>query len=394
MNYHLMIDDKFIDDFITDNELQGSINNIFIIEGVRENMKFVKHPSISFVLSLPEYLFKLKNSLINTDKIFIHWLHEGIIDFILTLNKKIKVGLFFWGGDIVEDPEELYRKFNLESLTLNFYNNNYLKKPVYFRIYKNPINILRNYKNYISFHKPILDRLARKNEVLKRLDYFLHWNQLDYTWIKKRVKGFNAEFIPHCYGLGLDKELPELEIRKKDSIVFWLGNSATLANNHLDALKVLGRYKKEDIKILCPLSYGEAVEGPYIQEVIKYGKELFGTKFVSLCDYMPRKEYYKLFREVDIVVMWHNRTQAAGNVAAFLKMGKQVYMQPKSTLYKLFKLKYLPVSPTSFLEKLDFQELKKANHTYNFTKIHAITLDEIFLNQTEKVALLQFLNNA
>src|SRR5687767_5449021 len=121
MNYHLMIDDKFIDGFINDAEKVSSGKNVYIIEGNREISKYAKHPLITFVSSLKQYLQVLKTRLVSNDNIFIHWLHDCITDFILSLPSQNKVGLFFWAGDIVQDPDEVYKEYNYEPLSLEYY---------------------------------------------------------------------------------------------------------------------------------------------------------------------------------------------------------------------------------------------------------------------------------
>ena len=74
MNYHLMVDDKFIDGLITDAEKASPGKNTYIVEGNRATAKYVTHPLIVFVNSLEAYLEKLKTILTENDKVFIHWL--------------------------------------------------------------------------------------------------------------------------------------------------------------------------------------------------------------------------------------------------------------------------------------------------------------------------------
>ena len=40
---------------------------------------------------------------------------------------------------------------------------------------------------------------------------------------------------------------------------------------------------------------------------------------------------------VDICLMYHNRSQAGGNIFAFLQKGKKVYLKANSTIYLLLK---------------------------------------------------------
>ncbi len=358
MNYHLMVDDKFIDGFIEDAEKVSGGKNTYIIEGNRMNAKYVSHALITFVDSLDEWLDNFKKEILVSDKIFIHWLHYRLTDFILSLPAKIEIGLFFWGGEIVQDPAELYKKENYEPLSLKYFEKNLQATPKYLSITRNPLNIFRNLKRKKQHKAQLYEGLRLKYKVLSRLNYFLHWNQLDYDWIKKRVEHFNAVFEYHFYGIGLETDLPLANKLNQKTLVFWLGNSATISNNHLDALMLLSRFKKSDIKVICPLSYGDYNNNKYTQSVIKLGRELFGSKFKPITEFMLRTEYYQLFEEVDIVMMYHNRSQAAGNSAAFMQMGKKLFMQESSTVYQLFKNNQANIFVNKNLCKMDIESLK------------------------------------
>jgi len=391
MNYHLMVDDKFIDDFIIDAEKVSAGKNTYIIEGTREYAKYVNHQLITFVSSLEEFLDNLKKEILTQDKVFIHWLHYRLEKFILSLPTEIEIGLFFWGGEIVQEPQEVYKKENYEPLTLKYYEKNMQAKPRYLNITKSPLNILRNLKRRKQYKQQLNKGVKTKYRVLSRLNYFLHWNQLDYDWIKKRVEHFNPIFKYHFYGIGLETDLPLSKKKAEKPIVFWLGNSATISNNHLDALKLLGRFNKYDIKIICPLSYADYNETRYPQAVIKYGEEKFGSKFKAITEYLPRTEYYKLFAEADVVIMYHNRTQAAGNSAAFVQMGKKLFMQERSSVYQLFKKNQANVFVNKELSKMSIESLKTPLTGEEI--LHNQKILQKILNTTKKMETLESLLN-
>lgn len=361
MNYHLMIDDKFIDDFILDSEYINSGNNIYLLQGTKANAKYVKSAEVTFVECLSIYLKELKNRINLKDQVFIHWLHDEVNDFVLSLPEEIKIGLFFWGGDIVDDPEEAYINDNLEPISLRYFNEHLHSYNSYWEIKRNPFDILRHAKRKYHFDGRIKLRLKSKYLVLARLNFFLHWNRLDYEWIQSRVQNFKAEFVYHFYRFGLDKNLPIPDRVKnaQGNLVFWLGNSATITNNHLDAFELLSCFRDANIDIYCPLSYGEKPNGFYTKDIKKFGHEFFGKRFQPLLQFLPRNEYYELFKRIDIVVMFHNRTQAAGNIASFLQMGKKVFLQNKSTIYQLLRQCGAIVFENKNLLTLNIDELKE-----------------------------------
>lgn len=391
MNYHFMVDDKFIDGFIADAELVSPGKNMYIIEGDKNSVKYVRHPLILFVNNLDSFLSNLINQLVADDMIFIHWMHYRIENFIVTLPAEIKVGMLFWGGDIVQEPKDAYKKYNYEPLTRNYFDTYFEKRPDYLPIAGNMRNILRNAKRWYNYRLRIKSALESKYKSLSRLDYFLHWSYLDYEWIKKRVKNFRPDFIYNYYDIGLETDLPESEIESSQNLIIWLGNSAAISNNHLDALKRLSYYKENDIEIICPLSYGDKDDRKYTQAVIEYGKSVFGNKFRPITEYLPRSVYYTLMQQVDIVVMYQNRSQAVGNSAAFMLMGKKIFFQDKSTFYQLLKQHNAEIYLNSSLGKLSFKELKAP--LQEDSKRHNINVLNSILNRQKKLQHLAALLN-
>ena len=100
-----------------------------------------------------------------------------------------------------------------------------------------------------------------------------------------------------------------------------LGNSATPTNRHKSALDALSRFANEDIKIYAPLSYGDDA---YRDEVISYGRELFGDKFVPVTEFMERSEYISFLTKISIGVFNYDRQQGLGNIHLLMRMGAKV----------------------------------------------------------------------
>ena len=109
-----------------------------------------------------------------------------------------------------------------------------------------------------------------------------------------------------------------------DVIRFLVGNSATRENQHKEAYDILTRFQKENIEIYSPLSYGDE---RYRDEVIQYGKRLFGDRYYPLTEFMNYGDYLELLSKMDVGVFNNNRQQALGNIFALLAMGKRVYIR-------------------------------------------------------------------
>lgn len=91
------------------------------------------------------------------------------------------------------------------------------------------------------------------------------------------------------------KSLEESQSPKK----IMISHSSFNHNYHLEIFDLLARFNDENIKIICPLSYGNA---HYREKVVKRGKEIFGDKFVYYDKLLPRSEYNDLLASIDIYI--------------------------------------------------------------------------------------------
>ncbi len=131
-----------------------------------------------------------------------------------------------------------------------------------------------------------------------------------------------------------------------------LGNSASQTNNHIDALEKLRPFAGENIKIHCPLSYGDP---GYADRVAQVGKAMFGGKFIALREFMPFERYIEFLAGIDIAIFNHDRQQGVGNTITLLGQGVKVYMKKsittRSTMdelgIKVFDLSEINLDPIS-----------------------------------------------
>ncbi|HWR62069.1 MAG TPA: TDP-N-acetylfucosamine:lipid II N-acetylfucosaminyltransferase, partial [Clostridia bacterium] len=109
-----------------------------------------------------------------------------------------------------------------------------------------------------------------------------------------------------------------------------LGNSASETNNHFEALDVLAGFAAENIRVICPLSYGD---NDYRDRVIKYGQSVLGEKFTYLDKFYNISEYMDILFTVDIGIFNNDRQQALGNIYPLLYLGKKIYMKNDTTMW-------------------------------------------------------------
>ncbi len=366
-----MIDDKFIDDFIQDAEKTGSKNQYIFT--FNTPAKYVKSTLGIFTPFHSKELISEIQKIRKVDRVFIHWYSPKISEILALIPTETKIYLFFWGADFLEPPSFSHtnnpiNRFLYDPLTLDVIRQKNWK--VLQNLQKSRIakaRASRNVKNQLATHWSNLvmqwNTITKKNYALgmqqrqaflKRISAICHWNEYDVRLLEDmyQVKLNQNYFV---YGVGIAQVTRANIASQKQILTIWLGNSDTETNNHVDFLNSIAYLKNEDIKIICPLNYGNKEYG---EEVAEFGKNLFGERFHALLDFIERDTYYNLMDEVDVAVMPHNRGQAGGNIIAFLKKGIKVYMKPQSSIYKLFKSYEIPIFTIDDFLKSSLYELK------------------------------------
>jgi dTDP-N-acetylfucosamine:lipid II N-acetylfucosaminyltransferase len=106
-----------------------------------------------------------------------------------------------------------------------------------------------------------------------------------------------------------------------------LGNSATPANNHLEAIEFLAGVLPAHRRVICPLSYGDERYGDAVEAA---GRRMLGDRFIPLRHFMEPAAYSRLIASCSIIVMNHTRQQALGNIILGLCAGARVFLHADS----------------------------------------------------------------
>lgn len=390
MNYHLMIDDKFINNFIIDAEKAAPGNNVYIIATTRENAKHVNYNKAIYAPYQTSLFAETVSNIRLTDQVFIHWASDEAIDFVLRLPETIKVGLFFWGGDIVEIPYSIYKSSIYGPLSLKYFEK-YEERP---KVKWNPLKpkrLIRTLANrYWKYNANEQKILGIRRAFFKRLNYFFNWNIIDFEWIKTHYKT-SAVFKYFFYNFSpipaTVKENNKNGVKTHTTVL--LGNSDTPTNNHLEMLEVLKKFKAEAIKIVIPLNYGNKKYGDIIEQraIAIFGAE----KILALRKFMDIAAYYQILDEVDIAVMNHYRTQAAGNTLALLYRGKKVYINEVSSTYKLLNTNGVVIGNSADISKLPFDAFKELLSREDIGK-NIILINQLFKIEEKEAVLKLALN--
>jgi len=295
MILHLCFFDKFVAPFILFVESNFSdfgTRHVFYVSGIDSNSDLTDRPNVVIRKmggAWRQYVW-LVRQLYRAEKIIIHGLWDRRVIQLLALQPWLlkKSYWVIWGGDLYT--------YQQSKRTLQWWGKEIFRRLVI----KNVGNLVTSiYGDY---------ELARR------------WYGAKGRWHECFV-----------YPSNLHRKYPLPSMGARSQINILLGNSATQTNGHAEVLEKLRNYANQDIRIFCPLSYGD---NAYAEEVIKSGVEIFGEKFVALRRFVPIEDYMKLLADIDIAIFNHNRQQGIGNITMLLGMGKKVYMRPEITSWE------------------------------------------------------------
>jgi len=216
-------------------------------------------------------------------------------------------------------------------------------------------------------YKSIRDTIFKKLEEFFRRIVFSRFAEIttvikgDYDLAKKwyKVKGVH-KYAMYSVPLKLNQidEITGSVVSSKDTnfTSILIGNSSDPGNYHYEIFDILTKYKSDNIKIYALLNYGDKA---YAQEVIAYGKTIFGESFIGVTDYMEFKDFVLFMNDIDIIVFNHKRQQALGNLLLAYYLEKKIFLNTNSTLYEYFKQDLcLTINSTLDIQEMEFNNFK------------------------------------
>lgn len=332
---HIMYNEKFISAYIEFINKNFNMNKhkFLVIDGDKKFDKYnifaqnVEYKEISskrnkIIKLLSIYIYLIKEFR-NSEKIYLHSLFDKKVILFLFLFRKYlkKSNWIIWGGDIY-----CYEKRKKElKYKIWYYIEDYVKKNI----------------GYVSTLVPE-----------------------DYEIAKKYYK-INGKYKRAIYIL--DKPNFKIENKVKEEIYIQIGNSADPSNNHKEILDILRKFKDEKIKIFAILSYGDKNYG---KEVAKYGKDIFGDRFIPVFEFLPLEKYWKYISNIDILIFNHKRQQGLGNINMLCYLEKKIYLRNDISSWNyLTKELHLNLNSFDNIENENFEEFKLNNSIGNRKKV-------------------------
>lgn len=353
MNYHIAVQDKFMDSFIEDvYDLGLENNNVFWLRGEKGDSTYVQTTrAVEYIGENPTHIRNRFKQLQPDDQLFIHWYDTWMAELVFDLPNHISV--IAWGGEFFGEPILAHRHWLFDALTLDF------------ELRERKLNIVPRLNLWAWFKqvrrvqgvfREANRQLERRQTHVARIDTLIlaEHNIGDLEKIKTLYPQCRAEHRPGFYDLNADlgATLPHIERDTTQPLKLLLGNSATSTNNHLDAFQQLKSIP--NLHIYCPLSYGNS---NYREHIITQGKALFQDRFIPITQFMSRSEYLTFLNSMDMVMMYHNRSQAFGNLISALALGKLVLVKSQNSLHQTFDALQLFHAPAEKIGQLPLETL-------------------------------------
>lgn len=150
------------------------------------------------------------------------------------------------------------------------------------------------------------------------------------------------------------KEKFQKNVNNKCKIL--LGHSAYYDDNHIEILKTLKKFSKENIHIYIPLTYGSDT---YIKEVTDYAKSKFNSKVTIITEHMSFKKYVHFLNKMDVAIIDGTYSYALGNIEILLFLNKKIYLNEQGVLNRAFNECNIPHELTNNLSSCTIKDLAK-----------------------------------
>ena len=308
MILHLLLDEKF-SDYVISQFYAGDMFSDFVLFSPTRNLIHFHHIEKVRVVNPynEEELQLLLPDLSNYNAVVFHGLFANWQDWLLQrLPPDVKKAWVCWGGEIYGQPDLQYT----------------FLKPITKIVYRLHQIISPERRKSSIFPK----------EEIQKLDYCLCSMNAEYEFVKKYLQ-CDIKHLRYTY-YSIDETVGSLKDKQSKGNNIFIGNSATIENNHLESLLRLKRIGIGERKIVMPLSYGF----PWIRNMcLKVGYRLFGKRFTPLTEFILREEYNAKMLDCAVMIQGHLREQAHGNIVTGLWLGMRVYLSEKGIDYRHFK---------------------------------------------------------
>lgn len=308
MILHLLFDSQF-SDYVIEQFASKEMQSDFVLVSPTSDMKYFKCIDAVRVVNpyVKNEMKQLLADISNYKSVIFHGLFYSWQEWLLNRwPAYVKVAWVCWGGELYGQPD---------------IRTSFLK----------PLSKCADWLHQMRFSYGSNEEIFSK-ELLKKSDFCLTNVEIEYEYAKQYL-GTDIQYLPYIY-YSIDETLGTLKEKQSIGTNIFVGNSATIENNHIETFLKLKRVGIGNNKLIVPLSYGS----PWVRNMcLRVGKVLFGERFTPLLDFIPREEYNATMLNCSVMIQPHLREQAHGNIVTGLWLGMRVYLSENGIDYQHFK---------------------------------------------------------
>lgn len=280
------------------------------------------------------------------DLIIVHNLRPSDAKYISCKIIKEKIIWFSWGTDVYKLPRISERILLPLTYRKHYDIFSFDLKKIIRRVFKDRVNGVRSYTTYRYFDKAIME-----------VDTMVPVIKSEYDLIRK---SYNEKLNYFDLNYPVIDDFSE---NKNDKTIFAIiGNSAAVWNNHFDLFeKLKDNHSIKKGKIYLPLAYGA---GSKWKALIKSeANKLFGNRAVFIDQLISKDEYDELIRKSKVMIMFHTRQAAMGNILTALNNNVHVYLCKDNPVYEFLTDKGFILSAIS--QNTSFAPLSSLQYKHN-----------------------------
>lgn len=358
MNYHIITQEKFFNTYIEDIYRLGlQDENVIWVRGrEKKNDFFHTDRPVEYLGEDERHFVEKLKELQSGDRLFVSWYDDKIAGAILRSGIKNPLYVYLMGAEFYSMPYWWHAEWLFDPLT----KRKVKRTKLYPRFFpKRKPWLWYRARNWWKFKREIRNEYAWRLRVIKRIDYIVitEHSGPEVDLVKRLYPGCNAKHAVGTFDQNYDiaKALPLLPVPAEGvPIKILLGNSSDPNGNHLDAFRYLKNKEKGPYEIYTFLSYGDPEAKDWILES---GRKLFGNAFHPITEFMDKDSFVRFMQGMDVVMMFHNRQQAEGNIMTALTLGKPVFMKPMNPQYDmLLRMGVKSVHDVCEMHKVDLRQ--------------------------------------
>lgn len=183
---------------------------------------------------------------------------------------------------------------------------------------------------------------------------------------KSKAQVFYAPYctgkVPEYYRVAHDRYRLE-QHRESEPIQILVGHNAKPALNHIPVLRMLEKYRDENIRIVLSLSYGSS-KG-YADSVQAYAEERFPGKTIILRKMLDRESYYRIIDNIDIAIFNTSRQIALANIHKLVWQKTKLFLAEESPMYPYFLDNGVSVEKYEDIQSMSFADFIKPQMQYD-----------------------------